>query len=223
MQRFASQRTRQSWLRFVPRLEALEDRSCPSCTTNLVGNTLTVLGDQAANTIQLTDDGTGTIKITCDGGAEESFAGVTNIVLRSGASGDTVTYELTGDRSGELNLDIALQQGADQFNANLNASLLAGAKLDITVNAGNGADTLNLTATNANVAAGAELGVTLNGNNAKDQTTFDFQGNIDGQLELRAEAGNGVDSIAADVAGDIAAGGKLVMFFGAGNGQDSIA
>ena len=115
MRRFASQHTRHSLVRFVPRLEALEDRSCPSCTTNLVGSTLTILGDQAANIIEITDDGAGTIKVVCDGGAEASYTGVQNIVVRAGASGDTVDYTLTGDKSDQLNLDVAMQQGADQF------------------------------------------------------------------------------------------------------------
>jgi hypothetical protein len=193
---------------------------CPSTTTNLVGNRLTIRGDYRANTIQITDDGSGSISVALDGGAAHSFTGVQTIVVRSGKGADTVSYDLTGDRSNTLNLDVNLQQGNDTFNADLAAALLAGAKLAITVNGGNGNDRLNLTATNANVAAGADLEVALNGNNGKDRIAIDYQGNIHGTLGLRANGGNGQDFLAADMTGAIAFGGAATMAINGGNGKD---
>src|SRR5262249_31345029 len=77
--RTASHRTRPALYRFSPQLEALEDRSCPSCTATLVGTTLTILGDSAANTIDISDNGT-TISVVCDGGMAQPFDNVTDIV-----------------------------------------------------------------------------------------------------------------------------------------------
>jgi hypothetical protein len=79
--------------RFVPRLEALEDRNCPSSIA-VEGHTLLIRGDANANTISITDSGNGTITGTIDGQTATGTA-INHVVVHSGAGDDTLTYTLT--------------------------------------------------------------------------------------------------------------------------------
>src|SRR5690242_11287929 len=49
---------------FVPRLEALEDRCCPSVSATVTGTTLSIVGDNLANVVTITDDGQGHVSAT---------------------------------------------------------------------------------------------------------------------------------------------------------------
>src|SRR5438034_321947 len=90
---------------FTPRLESLDDRAMPSATVPFTEDNgiLTIRGDQHANTIVVTDDGTGAanaVQVTIDGHDYFSQGAVTKIVVNSGGGADTVRYELTGEMIG---------------------------------------------------------------------------------------------------------------------------
>ena len=51
---------------------------------------------QLDNDISIVDDGT-TVKVTCDGEAQESFDNVADIVVKAGNKDDNVSYSLTSD------------------------------------------------------------------------------------------------------------------------------
>ena len=94
--------------RFTPRLEQLGDRITPSCTVVDNGGLLTITGDNHANDIQITDDGT-TVTVTCDGGTSQDFTDVTKIVVNAGNGSDTVGYDLTSDGSVAVNRDVRVR------------------------------------------------------------------------------------------------------------------
>src|SRR5262245_54705156 len=85
---------------FLPRIEGLESRWCPAAhsgvTAVLSGTSLRSVGDKADNIVQITDDGAGNLKVTMDGGAEQSFSGVTQIKAFLGDGNDTFDYKLEG-------------------------------------------------------------------------------------------------------------------------------
>src|SRR5262249_4953454 len=59
-----------------PYLEALENRSCPSCTFIQEGTTLVGRGDAGDDTVAIVDDGTGVIQVTCNRDAPQTFRGI---------------------------------------------------------------------------------------------------------------------------------------------------
>src|SRR4051812_36925814 len=67
---------------FRPRLEALEDRWCPSCTVSVVdGHLLQVVGDRADNHIDIVGNGLGGIQVAADGAPARTFTGINKIVV----------------------------------------------------------------------------------------------------------------------------------------------
>src|SRR5262245_41385420 len=64
--------------KFRPRLEALEDRYCPSCTFYQDGTTLVGRGDAGNDTVAFLDHQTGVIDVTCDG-RTQTFRDITRI------------------------------------------------------------------------------------------------------------------------------------------------
>ncbi len=81
---------------FVPRIEGLESRWCPAVPTGvsavLSGTTLRITGDDGDNIVKITDDGAGSLKVSIDGGAEQSFSGVTHINAKLDDGNDTFEY-----------------------------------------------------------------------------------------------------------------------------------
>ena len=76
--------------RFVPRLEALGDRALPSVTAVVDGGILKIHGDQAANTIEITDTGAATpdaITVLVDGEPLDVTLTVEKIVVCSRRTG----------------------------------------------------------------------------------------------------------------------------------------
>jgi hypothetical protein len=219
----ASVPRRQSPPRFSPRLEILEDRLCLSCTTTLVGSTLTIQATQHGNTINMTDDGSGTITVTCDTGAPASFGGVTNIVVSGGTGKDAVTYALTGTRSSNLQLDVTLTGGNDQFNANLSGGGLSAGTLTFNVDGGGVANNLILNAQNVNIASGAALQVTFNGAKGHDTIGANYSGVLNGSLAFKAIGGGGGDNLSADLTANSGSTGSLQARVEDDAGNDNLA
>jgi len=186
--------------RFTPRLEQLSDRITPSCTVVDDGGVLTITGDNHANDIQITDDGT-TVTVTCDGGTSQDFTDVTRIVVDAGNGSDTVGYDLTppSDGSVAVNRDVRvhLGNGQDIFNGSVNGDLIAGSALSVTAHGENGKDTINMV-DNGGVASGATLDVLMCGGNGQDVIDTSYGGLLMGDMTWKVTGGNGKDELTAN-------------------------
>jgi len=100
---------------FRPRLENLEDRSCPSCTVVQDGSTLFITGDRAGNRIAIQQDVQG-CHVTCDGGATANFSDVTLIVVQSRTGNDGVNVAYGKGIYQPADLDVSLGAGADTLD-----------------------------------------------------------------------------------------------------------
>src|SRR5438132_1754845 len=77
-----------AWLQ----VRELDSRCCPSCTVQVVNDhTLQILGDQAANVVEVAEGNSG-ISVICDGQKPQTFAGIAEVVIRTFAGNDTVKY-----------------------------------------------------------------------------------------------------------------------------------
>src|SRR5262249_9395724 len=86
-------RPRQLSTRFVPQLEGLEDRNCPSFIA-VHGHTLLIFGDNSADTISIMDSGNGMVTGMINGQSATGTA-IHNVVVHSRGGDDTLTYTLT--------------------------------------------------------------------------------------------------------------------------------
>lgn len=184
--------------RFTPSLEALSDRVVPSCTWSTEGGVLTIEGDQKANEIVITDDGTDLI-ITCDGDNVDVAEDVTSIVIKTGSGNDTVTYDVTSDGTAvvDYSLEVKLGNGWDTFDGSVTGDLATGSALDLDVKGCNGKDSLNFDV-DGGVAADSTLTVFLGGGNGKDVVTGDYTGLLIGDLTWDVNGGNGKDEVGGE-------------------------
>src|SRR4051812_27083405 len=176
--------------RFRPRPEALEDRTVPALTFQVLPNggpgggaVLRITSNRTSDSVVINDDGTGNVNnITV--GAFSPGAAVSQVVFNGRRGGDQVTYNLTGDLQGATplalppgvatavraglprDLEIHMEKGIDHFTANFNGhSLLASAEYFLNVGTGRGRDTVQVNAdqgSGTNIAAGARMRVNLN-------------------------------------------------------------
>jgi hypothetical protein len=169
--------------RFVPRLEALNDRWLPSVTivtTGSIGATLQITGDDTANNIVITDDGTGAgITVNADGQPTWTTpVGMTiaAVVISTLGGDDTVTYNLTGPLTSTRLVSADLGKGNDSFTFNMNNVSVSGSatNLGIIANGGDGNDTLTLNAHGVSVAPDATMSVQLYGQAGKDTINFNY-------------------------------------------------
>jgi hypothetical protein len=189
--------------RFVPRLEALEDRRVLDASFSVADGVLTVTGDSKANVVEITDDN-GVLTVIVDGETvpETELEGVTDVVLKLGNGNDDVTYTLTGDLAADTarSIEVNLGNGKDTFTGTLNGAIGDGTSLDLTVNGQNGKD---------------EIGIT-------------FGGTLAGALNVSASGGNGKDIVSVDLTVDAPETlptepiGTLTAEVLGGNGKDDL-
>jgi hypothetical protein len=212
-------------VRLAPRLEVLEDRCLPSCTTQVSGGVLTILGDARANDIRITDNGTngaGSLTVQCDG-VVRSFNGIAKIVVNSREGADHVEYRLTGDLTVSREIDVNLGAGDDVFLSNWFGSVRSGVQLTLDVDGKAGKDLIAVDATNGvNIAPQAEVDVNLNGGLGADRIFMDHRGKLDGTLDGLFTGGLGTDTIAvtADLAANSA--GQLLAKVDGNAGNDDL-
>ncbi len=97
-------------------VEALESRWCPSCTVFQEGGTLFIRGDDAANVIEIRDDGFERgVSVQCDRDPARAFMGITQIVLNSFGGDDRVTHLLGGPDTTPADLRFELGRGDDDL------------------------------------------------------------------------------------------------------------
>jgi hypothetical protein len=208
----------------------------PSVTFTETDGTLVISGDQFANSIVVTDDGSanaGNVVVEADGETYTSLGAVTTIRVVSRSGADDVQYSLTGDLTSERTVRVYLGNQHDSFTANLIGDLLEGADLTICANGGNGHDSLAFTGVDANVGLGASLLVKLLGGNGVDSLAVDYAGLLNGTASFVANGGNGKDSVAGHIVlhswelpetGESqASSGELTAIFRGGNGVDAMA
>jgi hypothetical protein len=98
------------------RLEALENRCCPSCDVSVIdGHILRILGDETANRIEIRQTSDGMTNLSCDG-ATAAFRGINEFDIATGASNDFVTANFQNPPDGDFNFRADLGAGNDVMN-----------------------------------------------------------------------------------------------------------
>jgi hypothetical protein len=204
-------------------MESLSDRTVPSASVVQTGETLTITGDQHANTVEIKDDGTPSgLTVTMDGVNYPVSGAVTMVVVNTKGGADTVSYDLTGDYVGTTRtVEVLLGNGNDTFTADLGHGIDAASTLALQVNGGNGKDNLSVTGTGGGPVAGT-LSVQLNGGNGMDAISFDYSAEVDGSLMFTADGGNGKDTISGDVTVAANSTGTVLAHVQGGNGKDDL-
>jgi hypothetical protein len=162
--------------RFVPRLQALDDRVVPAVSFELQDTYLFVTGDTGANTITITDTGTDTgLTIVGDGVTYQPPTTVTHIFVRADEGDDTVVYDLVAPLTVFRLVDVQLGRGADTYTANIGGQSLAPwVNLQMTAAGQGGGDTMVLNAHDVSTDANSILNVFFDGDGGKDVITLDY-------------------------------------------------
>src|SRR4051812_6140762 len=170
--------------RFVPRLEAFDDRCLPSVNCLQSGDTLQVLGDDAANVVTITDNvvidavtGEKGVMVSADGQTWTFGSSVARIQVFTYGGNDTLNYSASGALAASRTLTVDLGTKNDVFNCNMDG-LSVGTHTDMIVQAygQGGGDKIDLSAQNASVGASGSLVVDLQGGHGKDGLTTNFAG-----------------------------------------------
>jgi hypothetical protein len=164
--------------RFVPRLEAFDERALPSVTiTEFPDGTLQILGDDTANVIGIKDSGklgAGSIVVQADGQFYVSQGNVTRIVVYGYGGDDTVDYWLQSDLTSNRTVQVDLGAGNDAFTAHLDGqNFAAGTDFLVQALGGGGKDTLRMDAVGVNIGA-AYFTVDFEGGHGKDGVLFNY-------------------------------------------------
>jgi len=178
--------------RFVPRLEVLEDRWCPSVTLQTNGPELRIDGNAAADTVSISDNGAGRVSVTANG-RTTAFTGITQIRMQTGGGNDAVDYQLTGPITAEHQVRIDL---------------------------GGGADTATIHASGVQIGAKTEIGVS--GGSGNDTITADLAAQVTGQLKLTLQGGDGNDTIRANLALAARSTGQVEAVVNGNDGDDQL-
>ena len=165
--------------RFVPRLEALDARALPSVSiTEFPDGTLQIVGDDAANSIIISDAGNnlaGSVTVQADGQWYFSQGPITRISVYGNGGDDTVVYNLSSELSVNRTVSVDLGAGNDAFTANLDKQTFdPGTDFVIQALGGGGKDALTLNATGVNIGANAHFTVDFEGGHGKDGVTFNY-------------------------------------------------
>jgi hypothetical protein len=215
MNLFRTQSTRRRGKTFTPRLESLEDRSLLSCGVMVGGNVLTVTGDNGANHVVITDNGTGgpqNIKVQCDGPPQTIFAPIATVLVQTQGGPDSVRYNLpNGLQPGVARqVRVDLGDGANLFGSTIGGDLGDKSRLQLYVQGGKDKDTLAAGAVAGfRIHPGALLSLTMNGNGGADDIRASYQTRLDGVLGLDLNGGDGNDHVAAGVTLDAGSTGML--------------
>jgi hypothetical protein len=204
--------------RSLPRLEALESRWCPSAV-GIVQNdqTLTIRGDGANDTIQISDDGKGDVTATiilASGTRTISATGVTKIVIDAGGGNDTIGYALTGaltGRSEKLHLD--LDKGSNQVNLDFSAGVTNSA-LAVSMDDATGSNQLTTT---FGAITGSRVNLTENLGPAGSTSHVNFGGPLSSSNPIVViTGGRGDEQVFAQVGDETNANLQFFSYLGRG-------
>lgn len=172
---------------FRPKLEALEDRWCPSAATVSVHQGVMLVRTAHANdTVAITDDGLGHVSATISGADNDSASGdhIHAIVVRANRGSDSITYQLTGTMTKSEDLFLFLNHGHDSVTLNFSAGVAADhLGVHIVDHGGHDAVTTTFGAiTDTTLRFGASF---FRGD---DSLTLNLNGNISGSADARFAA-----------------------------------
>jgi hypothetical protein len=173
-----------------------------------------------ANTISITDNGSGMVSGTIDGQTASGTA-INHVVVHSGAGDDTLTYTLTSPLTTPENLQIDMGSGMDSATLDFSPGIMS-TRLKVDVTGSKGDDTLTTMfgpITDSHVDFRSNLG--------KGTDTFDgtLLGNITGSSAVRFQVhgGKGADTLGFHAPStNIDAGAKLDVNLLGGKGDDTI-
>ena len=112
--------------RFIPKLEELGVRLCPSVTIQANGGELRVDGNDAADVVSITDNGQGAVSVTANG-QTSAFAGISQIQVQTRGGNDTITANLalSAGSTGSVEALVKGNEGDDQLTLNVTGSAAA--------------------------------------------------------------------------------------------------
>jgi hypothetical protein len=226
---------------FVPRLEALESRWCPSASINIAAGVLTVTGDGNTDNIAVTDNGHGGIHATVYAAndttvlASGSGSGLSEIKINGAGGNDTIDYTLSNALS--KNEKLVLNLGGGSVNADLNYNAGISSNLSVLIDgAGSGNDTVETdfgalsssarvsldeylgagTSTgtvnyNDAIAAGAWTGVTIHGESGTNHAAINFDGAVSGKVHVVEHLGTGTTTAGLTFSGGIDTGASVFV------------
>ncbi|HKB02135.1 MAG TPA: hypothetical protein VKD90_07945 [Gemmataceae bacterium] len=167
--------------RFVPRLEALDERTLPSVTVfySPTDGLLLVRGDRASDVITITDTGKsdfGSVTVFDHGTAVYFSEGpVTRIQVLTYGGNDTVDYWLTSDLASNRSVWVDLGRRNDAFTVHMDRqNLAAGYGLMVQAFGGGGKDRLILDAQQVNIGPACSLTVDFQGGKGRDTVAFNY-------------------------------------------------
>ncbi|HVK07644.1 MAG TPA: hypothetical protein VM597_02590 [Gemmataceae bacterium] len=213
----------------------LEGREVPACIVALGGpDTLVVTGDAASDSVLITDNGTGTLVVQATGNPTQTFPGIANVFVGTGAGSDRVVYNLTRNLlAGQQRvLTVDLGTGNDSWTANLfnprsgvGSDLLAGSSLIMGITGGDGRDQMLINAQrDVDVGVGARLKMIQFGNAGNDVIRGYYRGENDGAVAIRDfDGGSGDDIIRGLIQEDVGSTGVSAGIEHGGEGNDQMA
>ncbi len=224
MRRSFTQPATHSTRRFLPRLESLESRWCPSAAAAGVfqhGQILAIRGDVSNDTISISDDGKGDASaalITLASGTTSiSATGINDIKIDAGGGNDTIGYALTGALSQAEKLRLSLGKGSSQVNLDFSAGVTDSA-LAVFIGDTTGSNQIT---TQFGAITGSRVNLTENLGPAGSTTHVNFGGALSGSdATVVINGGAGADQVFATVGDETNA--NLQFFTRLGKGANSL-
>ena len=191
--------------RVKPRLEALEDRCCPS-SVSFSDHILTLTGGATSSTMVVSDDGHGDVRVTLNG-RTTTVRGVNEILINSKTADDTIDYSLTNALTHSEQINLNLGTGSDHVNLNFSKGLEA-PSLRLNINGGGGDQTVSAefgAITNTDLELNAALG------NGWDHLALNFRGGLSGiaKADVKVQGGRGIEGVNVQVNGNIGASAQM--------------
>lgn len=194
-----------------PRLESLEDRTCPSVV--LHGHDLLVTGSSGGDQIIVRDGGHGNVSASVvDGGGHRtalSANGVQRIEIDAQGGSDHIDYALTAALTSSEQLVVNAGPGRNQISLDFSRGVSA-PSLNVQVQGGSGDDTLNATfgaVRNTNLTFGARLG------DGFDHANILLAGDVTGnaRVAVAVAGGAGYDGWTIQERGNIGAAAQVSL------------
>jgi hypothetical protein len=205
--------------RFLPAVESLEARWCPSVSIGVRGQVLFIRGDAAANTVAIQDDGSGNVTANIDG-KSVSGSNIHRIYVDTHGGGDTINYSLTNPLQTREFLGIETGAGNDTITLDFSQGVAAGGRLGVGVQTGGGDD--NVSATLGSIAAKASASVNIETGDGNSTVNFGFTGALNGSLSTRLESGDGNNTVTNNYTVDAGSTGRLRTKVEVGDGNNNL-